>query len=81
MATKPGELVVDPFVGSGTTGLACLAIGRRFLGADVDPGAVSLATERLESTTAPGTSQGNDSPNPYDRDPITIGGGNAVATD
>ncbi len=47
MASTPGELVVDPFLGSGTTGLACLATGRRFLGADVDPGAVSLATERL----------------------------------
>jgi DNA modification methylase len=45
--TRRGELVVDPFAGSGTTGLACLATGRRFLGADIDAGAVSLATERL----------------------------------
>ena len=51
MATEPGELVVDPFLGSGTTGLACLATGRRFLGADVDPGAVSLALERLQGKT------------------------------
>ena len=51
MAARPGELVVDPFLGSGTTALACLATGRRFLGCDVDPGAVSLALERLEATT------------------------------
>jgi DNA modification methylase len=47
MAAKPGELVVDPFIGSGTTALACQATGRRFLGSDVDAGAVSLAIERL----------------------------------
>lgn len=47
--TRPGELVVDPFVGAGTMGLACLMEGRRFLGADIDPGAVAVATERLAS--------------------------------
>jgi site-specific DNA-methyltransferase (adenine-specific) len=50
MVSKPGELVVDPFTGSGTTGVACMATGRRFLGADVDPGAVALAIERLDGT-------------------------------
>ncbi len=49
MSARPGELVVDPFLGSGTTALACLATGRRFLGCDVDPGAVSLALERIAS--------------------------------
>ncbi len=48
MAARPGELVLDPFLGSGTTALACLATRRRFLGCDVDPGAVSLALERLQ---------------------------------
>lgn len=52
MASKPGELVVDPFTGSGTTALACLATGRRFVGADVDPGAVSLALERIAAYEA-----------------------------
>ncbi|MDA8314735.1 MAG: DNA methyltransferase [Actinomycetota bacterium] len=42
-----GELVVDPFCGSGTTGLACQATGRRFLGCDIDPASVSLSLERL----------------------------------
>jgi ParB-like chromosome segregation protein Spo0J len=48
MATEPGELVVDPFLGQGTTAIATVQAGRRFLGCDVDPGAVSLALERLE---------------------------------
>jgi site-specific DNA-methyltransferase (adenine-specific) len=47
MAARPGELVVDPFLGSGTTGLACVATRRQFLGCDRDVGAVSLAFERL----------------------------------
>ena len=45
--TEPGELVVDPFCGSGTTALACQAVGRRFLGCDIDPASVSLTLERL----------------------------------
>ena len=44
---EPGELVVDPFCGSGTTGLACQATGRRFVGCDIDPASVSLTIERL----------------------------------
>ena len=53
MVSKPGELVVDPFTGSGTTGVACMATGRRFLGADVDSGAVALALQRLSDNGGP----------------------------
>jgi hypothetical protein len=53
MVTLPGELVVDPFLGSGTTALACVAIGRRFLGADTDKGAVALASDRLKTSAKP----------------------------
>lgn len=35
---EPGELVVDPFAGSGAFGKAALTLGRRFIGADLDPG-------------------------------------------
>jgi DNA modification methylase len=47
MLTLPGELVLDPFVGHGTTPAAAVAEPRRFLGCDVDPAAVSLTIERL----------------------------------
>jgi 16S rRNA G966 N2-methylase RsmD len=33
--TAPGDLIVDPFAGSGTTGLAAVRFGRRFMGADI----------------------------------------------
>lgn len=48
MLTLRGELVCDPFVGSGTTAAAALAEGRRFVGCDVDAGAVAMTLERLE---------------------------------
>ena len=50
--TEADELVVDPFCGSGTTGLACQATGRRFLGCDIDPASVSLTIERLRAAEA-----------------------------
>jgi site-specific DNA-methyltransferase (adenine-specific) len=46
-ASRPGDLVVDPFAGSGTTLVACEAIGRRWLGCEVDPAYVALIVARL----------------------------------
>ena len=42
LLTNPGQLVVDPFVGSGTTGREALLQSRRFIGFDVNPIAVEL---------------------------------------
>lgn len=47
MTSEPGELVLDPFLGSGTTALACRLEGRRFLGCDIDPACLDVASERL----------------------------------
>lgn len=46
-STQPGELVVDPFCGSGSVGVAALRQGRRFLGGDVSAAALQVARERL----------------------------------
>jgi site-specific DNA-methyltransferase (adenine-specific) len=46
-ACPPGGLVVDPFAGSGTTLVACEALGRRWLGCELDPGYQRLIEERL----------------------------------
>lgn len=48
-STKPNEVVVDPFTGSGSTGVAALQTGRRFLGCDIQERAVVHARQRLES--------------------------------
>ena len=45
--TIPGDLVIDPFVGGGTTAAAAKATGRRFVGCDIDAEHVKTATERL----------------------------------
>jgi site-specific DNA-methyltransferase (adenine-specific) len=46
--TDPGGLVLDPFTGSGTTGIGALAAGRRFIGMERDPAHVATARRRLE---------------------------------
>jgi len=46
--TKPGQLVCDPFLGGGTTAVVSLALGRRFVGCDVDALAVAKSKKRLE---------------------------------
>lgn len=48
--TKPGGLVVDPFCGSGPTGVAAKLEGRRFLGIERDPRHVETAQRRIDST-------------------------------
>lgn len=47
--TDPGDLILDPFCGSGTTGVACLRLGRRFIGIEKDAGFARIAQERLEA--------------------------------
>ena len=48
-STKEGELVLDPFLGSGTTGVACVRTGRNFIGMEVDKRAFDLAENRINA--------------------------------
>jgi site-specific DNA-methyltransferase (adenine-specific) len=50
-SSRPGGLVVDPFLGSGTTAVAALKAGRRFAGAEVDPQWFDAACHRVEQAT------------------------------
>ncbi len=47
--TDPGETILDAFAGSGTTGVAALRLGRRFIGIEKDPRYFALACERLRA--------------------------------
>jgi site-specific DNA-methyltransferase (adenine-specific) len=47
--TEPNDLVVDPYCGTGTTGVACLRLGRRFLGIELTPRWAALARTRLNA--------------------------------
>ena len=51
--TNRGDLVLDPCMGSGTTGLAALATGRRFIGIEKDPAYAALAAARVAQAVAP----------------------------
>lgn len=46
--TNRGETVLDPFMGSGTTGVACVKTGRRFIGIELDEGYFDIACKRIE---------------------------------
>lgn len=46
-STDPGDTVLDPFMGSGTTGVACARLGRRFVGIELDPGYFDIAVKRI----------------------------------
>jgi site-specific DNA-methyltransferase (adenine-specific) len=54
-SSRPGDLVLDPFAGSGTTGVAAQRLGRRWLLVDRNPAAVEIARARLAAGEASDT--------------------------
>lgn len=50
--TDPGDLVVDPFLGSGTSAVACAVSGRTFIGSDIASAFVDMAGRRLRALGA-----------------------------
>jgi site-specific DNA-methyltransferase (adenine-specific) len=49
LASMPGEAVFDPFMGSGTTGMASVQLGRRFVGIELDPQYFDLSCARIDA--------------------------------
>lgn len=79
VAPRPGSLVVDPFAGSGTTGLGCLAEGMRFLGFERDEndngeplGYFDIATARLDAATRQQVLPVLAAPEPKREEPLQI---------
>lgn len=50
--TLPGNLVLDPFVGGGTTAVACVRLGRRFIGIDIEQEQIDITLGRLKEENA-----------------------------
>jgi site-specific DNA-methyltransferase (adenine-specific) len=48
LGSSENEVVLDPFMGSGTTGIACVLNGREFIGIDLDERYVSISKDRIE---------------------------------
>lgn len=49
ISSMPGHLILDPFMGSGTTGVAAVKLGRRFTGIEIDPGYFDISCRRIEA--------------------------------
>lgn len=50
LSTRPGDVVFDPFAGSGTTAVACKELGRKFIVYDIDHRNIQIIKERLVNT-------------------------------
>lgn len=50
----PGETILDPFMGSGTTGVACVKLNRKFIGIEIDEDYFDIACKRIEEETNSG---------------------------
>jgi len=49
-SSRPGDVIFDPFIGSGTTAVVAKKLGRRFSGCDINPKYVKIAKERISKT-------------------------------
>ena len=47
MSSNPGDTILDPFMGSGTTGVACVQTGRNFIGIEIEPKYFAIAEKRI----------------------------------
>ncbi len=48
ISSREADVVLDPFMGSGTTGVAAVRLGRKFWGVEIDPGYFEIAKERIQ---------------------------------
>jgi len=50
MSSNKGQTILDPFMGSGTTGVACKELGRNFIGIEISPEYFKIAEQRINNT-------------------------------
>ena len=49
LGSRPGDTILDPFMGSGTTGIACNILGREFIGFEIEPDFFNIAEQRIHA--------------------------------
>jgi adenine-specific DNA-methyltransferase len=54
LSVRPDGAVLDPFMGSGSTGVACANLGRKFIGIEIEPKYFDIACTRIEAAYAQG---------------------------
>ena len=47
VGSEVGDSIIDPFMGSGTTGVACMKLGRKFIGVEIDEKYFAIAAKRI----------------------------------
>jgi modification methylase len=72
-ATRPGEIVLDPFFGTGTTGAVAKRLGRRWIGIERDAGYARIAAERIDKIIVAADSKLLDSPTRREQPRIPFG--------
>ena len=60
LTTKPNSIVLDPFIGSGTTAIACKELNRKFIGVETNKQYIDISTKRLSSLKKAKTQQKKD---------------------
>ena len=58
--TNPGDVILDPFLGGGTTGAAAVSMGRKFIGADIESKNVEISLERIKEAYMSASNAGTD---------------------
>src|SRR4029078_12917765 len=58
-ASNPGDVVLDPFFGTGTTGAVARRLGRRFIGLERDPDYAAIARKRIAEIEPPAAQDGS----------------------
>ena len=48
LISKEGQTILDPFAGSGSTGIACVLLGREFIGLELNPNYCEIAEKRID---------------------------------
>ena len=51
LTTREGDIVLDPFMGSGTTGVVCKALGRHYIGFEISEEYCALAKKRIQNSS------------------------------
>jgi site-specific DNA-methyltransferase (adenine-specific) len=66
LVTPPNSYIIDPFTGSGTTGMAAVELGHRFTGIEQDPAYVEIANKRIQGWLNKDTDKENTTTAPTD---------------
>ena len=72
-ATKPGQIVLDPFLGSGTTAAVAKRLGRRYIGLERDSNYAGMAVERIAKVPPAGDTELFDTPSKREQPRIPFG--------